>query len=123
MTAQTLSAQIELCFRLPAHSRAGLESLLSAIRLAAGSAAGAVCGSRTGAAGGMPRVGASVPEAWFPRSGERMDPDGCPLVMGDGPGVSRSVGALANRRYRKMPTNGDGARGIHALFGSDRPGG
>ena len=36
MTAQTLSAQIELCFRLPAHSRAGLESLFSAIRLAAG---------------------------------------------------------------------------------------
>ena len=52
-----------------------------------------------------------------------MDGEGCPLAMGDGQGVPAEVGALVNRRYRKMLTNSDGACGIHALFGSDGPGG
>ena len=62
-------------------------------------------------------------EAKFPRGSARMDRDGCPLVMGDGPGVPQRAGALANRLHRNLPTHGNSARGIHAFFGSDRPGG
>ena len=63
----------------------------------------------------MPRVAAFAAEARFPHSGASMDGDGCPLAMGDGQGVPAEVGALVNRRYRKMLTNSDGACGIHAL--------
>mgnify|MGYP001292936738 CR=1 FL=1 len=71
----------------------------------------------------MPRVAAFAAEARFRHSGASMDGDGCPLAMGDGQGVPAEVGALVNRRYRKMLTNSDGACGIHAFFGSDGPGG
>ena len=42
-----------------------------------------------------------------------------PLVLGDGPGVPGKVAAMVNHLFRQIRTNGDGACGIHALFGSD----
>ena len=107
--------------RLLARSRAGLESPLLAIRPAAGFVAGALSGSRTGAADDMLPVGATAVEAM---AAQMMHRDGCPLIMGGGPCVSEKAGALVDRRLSKMPTNGHGgACGIRALFGSDRPGG
>ena len=42
-----------------------------------------------------------------------------PLVLGDGPGVPGKVAAMVNHLFRRIRTNGDGACGIHAFFGSD----
>ena len=70
----------------------------------------------------MPRVGAVAAGARFPPSGTRMDRDGCPLIMGDDPGVPERLRAMVNRRFRKLETDGDGACAIHALAGSDHSG-
>ena len=51
-----------------------------------------------------------------------MDRDGLPLIMGDDPGVPERVRAMANRRFRKLQTEGDTACAIHALVGSDHSG-
>ena len=77
---------------LPARSRAGLESPLLAIRPAAGFAAGASSGSRTGATVNMLRARVPGPEPGFPPSGARMDCGGCPVIIGDDPGVPEKVG-------------------------------
>ena len=45
--------------------------------------------------------------------------EGHPLIMGDSPGIPGKVRAMANERFRPIRTNGDGACGIHALFGTE----
>ena len=57
-------------------------------------------------------------------AGELLHGDGCPLIVGDEQWVSQEVRALTNRRYRRLPTSGQGgACGINALFGTAGPDG
>ena len=55
----------------------------------------------------------------MPRNGVRLDTDGRPLIVGNGLGVPEKVQAIVNRRYREIPTQNDGACGIHALVGKN----
>ena len=90
--------------------QAGFDLPFAAIRLTAGFAAEAVTADRKGSAGNMPR------------NGVRLDTDGRPLIVGNGPGVPEKVQAIVKRRYREIPTHDDGACGIHALVGKGRSG-
>ena len=42
-----------------------------------------------------------------------------PLIVADGSGVPGKIGAMVNKMFTPIRTNGDGACGIHAFFGSD----
>ena len=102
--AQTSALQLLVRFQ------AGFDLPFAASRLTAGFSAGAVTADRKGTVGNMPR------------NGVRLDYDGRPLIVGNGPGLPEKVEAMVNRRNREIPTHDDGACGIHALVGQGRSG-